>query len=205
MKRSYKQNCGLAHAMDVIGERWTLLIIRELLIGPRRYGELLENLVGIGTNLLASRLKELEEKGFVGKTDSQYSLTDIGRRLEPVVWEIVRFGLGLEIGDDEDRLTRTVWDAVALRALYSADNDNAVDGRYVVELNGAAFVVDKQQWDPVVSPGDSDRYVARVSLSKDTARALASGRMSYSDADIVVEGSKREGKKLLRALGIVPS
>jgi DNA-binding HxlR family transcriptional regulator len=204
MKRSYKQNCSLAHAMDVIGERWTLLIVRELLIGPRRYGELLENLVGIGTNLLASRLKELEGNGLVEKADSQYSLTDTGLRLEPVVWEIVRFGLGLGIGDDEDRLTRSEWDAVALRALYSADKDSAVDGRYVVELNGAPFVLDKQQEDPVVSPGDTDRYVARVSLSKDTARALASGRTSYSDSDIVVEGSKREGKKLLRALGIVP-
>ena len=190
--------------MDLIGERWTLLIVRELLIGPRRYGELLENLVGIGTNLLASRLKELEGSGLVEKKGPQYTLTESGRRLEPVVWEIVRFGLGLGVGDDDDRLTRTEWDAVALRALYSAENDSAVDGRYVVELNGAPFVVDKQRTDPVVSPGNTDSFVARVSLSKDTARALASGNTTYSDADIVFEGSKREGKKLLRALGIVP-
>ena len=63
--RSYRQYCGLARALDVVGDRWTLLVIRELLEGPRRYAELLDGLPGIATNLLAERLRSLEENGIV--------------------------------------------------------------------------------------------------------------------------------------------
>ena len=63
--RSYHQFCGLARALDRVGERWTLLLVRNLLLGPRRYGELLDGLPGITTNLLAKRLKELEEQGII--------------------------------------------------------------------------------------------------------------------------------------------
>jgi DNA-binding HxlR family transcriptional regulator len=63
--RTYGQNCGVARALDVLGERWTLLIVRELLLGPRRYRDLLDALAGIGTNLLAARLKALEAQGIV--------------------------------------------------------------------------------------------------------------------------------------------
>ena len=64
-RRTYNQYCGLASALDVLGERWTLLIIRELLMGPRRYTDLLADLPGVGTNLLAERLKTLVERGLV--------------------------------------------------------------------------------------------------------------------------------------------
>ena len=66
-KRRYGQYCSLARALDVVGERWTLLIIRELLNGPRRYQEMLDNLPGIGTNLLAARLRDLGDAGIVRK------------------------------------------------------------------------------------------------------------------------------------------
>ena len=73
-KRSYGQYCGLAHALDLIGERWSLLVIRELMTGPKRYKDLLKRLPGIGTNLLAQRLKFQEEQGILeppaGSSDS---------------------------------------------------------------------------------------------------------------------------------------
>ena len=68
-KRSYRQNCALALASDLVGERWSLLMIRDLLTGPKRYNELGQSLQGMGTNLLASRLKQLETAGIVEKTD----------------------------------------------------------------------------------------------------------------------------------------
>jgi DNA-binding HxlR family transcriptional regulator len=68
-RRSYNQYCGLAAALDVLGERWTLLIIRELLVRPRRYRDLLADLPGIGTNLLAERLKFLVDEGLVRQRD----------------------------------------------------------------------------------------------------------------------------------------
>src|SRR6187549_2526493 len=90
--RSYHQFCGLARALDVVGERWTLLLVRNLLLGPRRYGDLLEELPGITTNLLAKRLRALCEHGLVEKTALPppaaipvYALTEAGAALEPAI------------------------------------------------------------------------------------------------------------------------
>jgi len=98
-KRSYGQHCAVARGLDVIGDRWTLLIVRDLLLGPQRYTDLLEGLPGIGTNLLAARLRELEESGVVERAvlpppagSAVYRLTGDGRALEPVIFAIGRWG-----------------------------------------------------------------------------------------------------------------
>src|SRR5712691_3728539 len=98
-RRSYNQYCALARALDVVGERWTLLLVRELLLGPRRYKDLLDGLPGIGTNLLADRLKHLEDAGMIRRVvlpppagSAVYELTELGRRLEPAVFELGRWG-----------------------------------------------------------------------------------------------------------------
>ncbi|MEX2524136.1 MAG: helix-turn-helix domain-containing protein [Gammaproteobacteria bacterium] len=208
MQRSYQQNCALAHALDQVGERWTLLIVRELLVSPRRYSELLENLAGIGTNLLASRLRTLEAQGIIGKSGHLYSLTEFGRRLEPVVHELVRFGLALGIDDDAENLTRPEWDIVALRALYRSDVAAGLEGRYVLELNGFPFCIEKVGDDVNIHNADIDNPRIRVSLSKAIARKLANEEISYNNAvrrkSIRVSGSEREAKKLLRSFSIVP-
>src|SRR5215208_3219659 len=91
-RRTYNQYCGLAAALDVLGERWTMLIIRELLIRPRRYRDLQADLPGIGTNLLAERLKFLVDEGLVRQRDLSggskrqvYEITEVGEELRPVV------------------------------------------------------------------------------------------------------------------------
>jgi DNA-binding HxlR family transcriptional regulator len=111
-KRSYQQYCPTAYALDVLGDRWTLLIIRDLLFGPRRYTDLLGGLPGIGTNLLANRLKELEAEEIVRKTklpppasSTVYQLTERGRELSPVIKILADWGLELmptEVPDDND-------------------------------------------------------------------------------------------------------
>ncbi len=97
--RSYHQYCAVARGLDLIGDRWTLLMIRDLLLGPKRYKDLLEGLPGIGTNLLADRLRELEQLGVVERAvlpppagSSVYRLTELGQALEPVVAAIGRWG-----------------------------------------------------------------------------------------------------------------
>jgi DNA-binding HxlR family transcriptional regulator len=110
MKRSYGQYCGVARALDLVGERWTLLVVRELIVGPQRYKDLLEALPGIGTNLLAARLRELEDAGIVARrklpppaASQVYELTDFGRELDPIVTALGRWGrkrLEPEPGDD---------------------------------------------------------------------------------------------------------
>ncbi len=97
--RSYGQFCGLARALEHVGDRWTLLIVRQLLVGPRRYVDLQRALTGISTNVLADRLQRLEGDGIVEATELPapartpvWALTAEGRDLEPVVLELLRFG-----------------------------------------------------------------------------------------------------------------
>ncbi|OMC46388.1 transcriptional regulator [Mycobacterium sp. IS-2888] len=100
-RRNYNQNCPIARGLDVLGERWTLLILRELVGGPRRYGDLRDELPGIATNLLAERLKELQDAGLVDRADlpapigrTVYTLSDDGwQRVLPVLRSIAWFGL----------------------------------------------------------------------------------------------------------------
>ncbi|MEO0398583.1 MAG: helix-turn-helix domain-containing protein [Pseudomonadota bacterium] len=93
MARTYNQECVLAYALDLLGERWTLLIFRELFLGPVRFGDLHAALPGIGTNLLSKRLKELEEAGLVisatPEARSKYRLTDKGEDLRPMMREFM--------------------------------------------------------------------------------------------------------------------
>ena len=121
-KRSYKQNCALAHAVDAIGERWSLLLIRELMLGPRRYGELNKALKGMGTNLLVSRLRDLESVRIVRKVtrgrNHSYELTESGRALEPAVLALIRWGMRYADRGQVGYLHRPEWDLVALKALF---------------------------------------------------------------------------------------
>ena len=98
MKR-YDQYCPIACSLGLVGERWTLLVVRELMEGPKRYTDLVGGLHGIGTNILAARLKELEAAGLVAKhrlpppaASTVYELTAAGRQLRPVLHELARFG-----------------------------------------------------------------------------------------------------------------
>jgi len=125
-RRSYDQYCGLARALDVLGERWTLLVVRNLLLGPQRYSELLRGLPGITTNLLAKRLQEMEAEGLVERGDgtsdaTAYRLTDLGRELEPAIHALGRWGWR-RMGKPTSRDRRSVeWLLVALRRRYRGD------------------------------------------------------------------------------------
>ena len=101
MKR-YDQYCPIACSLSLVGERWTLLVVRELMHGPKRYTDLVDGLHGIGTNILAARLKELEAAGLVERrklpppaASNVYELTSTGQELRPVLHELARFGARL--------------------------------------------------------------------------------------------------------------
>jgi len=100
VSKHYEQYCPIAHALDLVGERWALLIVRELLYGPQRYTDLAANLPGIGTNILAARLKDLETCGIVAKrrlpppaASQVYELTPYGMALKPAVRELALWGI----------------------------------------------------------------------------------------------------------------
>jgi DNA-binding HxlR family transcriptional regulator len=98
-KRPYQLLCPIARALDIVGDRWSLLILRDLHAGPARFQQLHEGL-GVATNLLSTRLAELSESGMIQKLDvnghSAYALTDLGRHTDLLIWELSRFGGLLE-------------------------------------------------------------------------------------------------------------
>ena len=109
-KRTYGEMCPVARSLDVIGERWTILVVRELLLGPKRFKDLLSRLPAMGTNRLADRLKGLQDAGVIAKrtlpapADVQvYELTAHGERLRPLVYCLGAWGSELPIPDDADR------------------------------------------------------------------------------------------------------
>lgn len=119
--RSYEQNCGLARAMDLLGERWTVILLRELGIGPRRYKDLSERLPGMGTNLLAARLKSLEETGVIRRvklpapaSTHAYELTETGAELRPILGQLSVWGLRHGVPFDERDQTRAIWPVLSL-------------------------------------------------------------------------------------------
>ncbi len=136
MSRDYGQYCGLARALDVVGDRWNLLIVRQLLIGPARFGELREGLPGIATNLLTDRLRDLESAGVVGRRLSDeanvitYALTEWGAQLREPVNALIRWATPLMVRGPEGDAFRPDGFLVALPALFAgrtpADQSTAV-------------------------------------------------------------------------------
>ena len=163
--RSYGQYCGLTSAVELIGERWAMLIIRDLMVGPRRYTDLKQGLPKIPTNILSARLKELQEGGIVRRaplyrTGLVYELTPYGRQLEPIVLALGRWGFAQmgEPGPDDivtaDSLTmalRTAFRADAAATLAPADYELHVGSVALrVQVDGEALRI--AQLAPVAPP-----------------------------------------------------
>jgi DNA-binding HxlR family transcriptional regulator len=112
MAKKYEQYCPVAHSLELVGDRWALLVVRELIQGPKRYTDLAEGLPGIGTNILAARLRDLETAGIVEKkilpppaASRVYELTEYGLALKPVMRELALWGArSLGPPTDEDEL-----------------------------------------------------------------------------------------------------
>jgi DNA-binding HxlR family transcriptional regulator len=118
-RRSYRQFCGLARALDRLGERWTLLIVRNLLLGPKRYSELLEGLPGITTNLLAKRLREMTALGLLEKQERDwYALSELGAALEPAIMELGRWGGRFLVAPEPGDRLDIAWALLSLKRRY---------------------------------------------------------------------------------------
>ncbi|MDA0637842.1 helix-turn-helix domain-containing protein [Nonomuraea sp. MCN248] len=137
--RPYGHYCAVARSLDVVGERWSLLVVRELLDGPKRYVDLLAGLAGVSTGMLAARVKALEEAGVISRrtlpppaASKVYELTPAGRRLEPVIIELARFGLGLLGEQGEDDAFQIHWIAPSLRAMFRPEREP--EARVTVEF-----------------------------------------------------------------------
>ncbi|MER7803607.1 helix-turn-helix domain-containing protein [Streptomyces parvulus] len=189
-RRSYDQYCSAARALDAVGDRWTLLIVRELLAGPRRYTDLHADLPGVSTDVLASRLKDMEREGLTTRRRLPppgvayvYELTARGRELLPVLDALGVWGAG-ELGARRptDAL-RAHWFALPLlRALGEA---GAAEGLVEVRLEEGDFHLyagvpdDGPVYGDGPAPGEPD---ARLVLDAGTCAALARGETGLRDA-----------------------
>ena len=208
-KRSYDQHCTVARALDVVGERWTLLLVRELLTGPKRYKDLLAGLPGIGTNLLAARLKALEEHGVVRRATlpppagtGVYELTGLGRSLESVVLSLSRWGSRLVEEPREGDDVRPAWAAMALRSLFEP-GAGCPREVYEFRIDGETFHL-KVEGDAVEArQGAADAPDVAISGGAGTFLSLAAGRLGPEEAlgsgKIRVE-DQRDGAALERCL-----
>ncbi|WP_394619922.1 winged helix-turn-helix transcriptional regulator [Lentzea sp. JNUCC 0626] len=145
-RRDFGQYCGLARALELVGERWALLIVRNLLVRPHRYTELQTGLAGIPTNVLATRLKELEQAGLVERQVAPapargvvYALTEVGRSLEPALLSLARWG-ATQLGEPQpgDRVTP---EGMALNMRAAFRPEQAVDMTAAWEIHVRDAVV----------------------------------------------------------------
>ncbi|MEU2613499.1 helix-turn-helix domain-containing protein [Micromonospora sp. NPDC007271] len=162
--RSYGQFCPVARAVDVLGDRWTMLILRELLIRDSRYSDLRDALPGIATNLLAERLRQLESDGLVERVGlprpasaAAYRLTDRGRAVEPVIHALAQWGAPLLSPGQGDDAFRSHWLRLAAPLLLDGTDLAQLEGLTVLVRTGDApvlFVVEAGRLDvrPAPSP-----------------------------------------------------
>ncbi|HET6503205.1 MAG TPA: helix-turn-helix domain-containing protein [Amycolatopsis sp.] len=186
--RSYEQVCFVARALDVLGERWTLLIVRELTLGPRRYSDLLTSLPGMGTSLLATRLKHLEKHDVLRRTTTPgpgrvaaYELTERGEQLLPVLAGLAQWGAGLD--DPPPGYTNhAAWPMVAMRLTapeQAADFNTLTEltiGDETLWLHGDGKQVRTGTGPAPLPPG------LRLTSDTNTFHALAKGRLTVADA-----------------------
>jgi DNA-binding HxlR family transcriptional regulator len=163
-RRTYGQQCGIARGLDFVGERWAMLVIRDLILGPKRFTDLQESLPGIATNVLTQRLKQLEADGVVQRrklpppaASTVYELTEYGRELEPVLLAFGRWGarsLGPPTGDE---VTRPEWFGVALKAFFTADAAEGVDATVALRFDDGALTLAIRDGRLDVSVGSPDQ------------------------------------------------
>jgi DNA-binding HxlR family transcriptional regulator len=188
-RRSYDQYCPAARALDLVGDRWTLLIVRELLAGPRRYTDLHADLPGVSTDVLASRLKDMERDGLTSRRRLPppgaayvYELTGRGRELLPVLQALGEWGAA-ELGERRPTdAVRAHWFALPL--LRSLREHAAGEGLVEVRLEEGDFHLYVGTQDGPVygegpAPGEPD---ARLELDAATCEAVGRGELSLSGA-----------------------
>lgn len=189
--RSYNQFCALARTLDALGERWTLLLIRELLLGPRRFTDLMSGLPGIAPNLLSDRLRALEGQGVISRATLPppagarvYELTARGRRLQPALLELARWGMEPMEPPRPDEHRRPGWYAVALQAAFRPELAHDLEESYAFVIDDVAFHLEVADGEAHARYGapQAAAFVLRTSLAN--LLALATGIRSPRGSEL---------------------
>ena len=203
----YRQYCALARALDVVGDRWTLLIVRELVPGPRRFTDLVDGLPGISRKLLTERLRELEGDGIVARKQlpppaarQVYELTDEGRDLATAMVPLLGWGTR-RLGDRRSGESfRGRWAAVGLAALADREAAKGVSETYQYLIGGSAFHFTVDDGSIQLHDGRAEDPAVTLTTDADTWADIMAGRTTESSAAstgaLTVAGDRQAAKRL---------
>ena len=213
-RRSYNQICGLAQALDLIGERWTLLVLRELLLGPKRFGALKDALPGVSANLLSERLRSLADAGLIESIElpspatgiSAYALTERGEGLREPIESLSLWGMDLL---EPEKQIAAGWTArgslMASSLMAQARRDGSLEDLDSLVLNasvaGERFVIRVIDGAGSVRHGAIEDADAELDLDLRGFYEVLSGRMELDSAAVVPAGAVTRVAALLTALG----
>lgn len=195
-KRTYNMYCAIAKALDVVGERWTLLIVHEVLSGPKRFKDFLDNLPGIGTNLLSKRLKELEQADIIRHrklpppaASEVYEITEHGQGLEEVVLGLGRWGTPLLGLPKPDELFRPVWALYAMKDRFVPENAVGINKTYEFHIDDD--ILQARVEDQQIFPTQGAAWKPDVVITMDSATLLDIGTYQLDPLDAHQQGRVR--------------
>jgi DNA-binding HxlR family transcriptional regulator len=209
--RTKLDGCGIAHASDLLGQRWALLVIRELLLGPKRFTDLRAGIPDISPNVLGQRLRELEESGIIRRrklappaATQVYELTEWGRELEPAVLALGRwashspgFPLGAPMGPDSLVL--------ALKTAFDPAKADGLEATYELWLGELPFEIAVKRGELEASRGEAERPDATIRSDTGTVAGIVFGGNRLGSGleagDLSIEGSRGAVRALFKAVG----
>jgi DNA-binding HxlR family transcriptional regulator len=208
IKRTYRDRCGVARALDLVGERWALLVVRELLLGPKRFTDLRAGLPHVAADVLSQRLRELERAGVVRRRKLDppagsrvYELTDWGYELEPVVLALGRWGSRAPFppGDPQIGVDSAI---LALKTLFAPSAADGLSASYELRLGQHRFHARVAGGRLEVVRGEAPEPDATIETDPATLSAVLWHGRRLAEAlrskDIKIEGSRPAVKRFLK-------
>lgn len=206
--RTYGDSCGIARGLDILGDRWTLLVLRELLLGPKRFSDLETGLGRIGPDVLAQRLRDLESSGLVRRATLDvpgrtrvYELTERGHEAEPVLHALGRFGATTALPDAAPALG-VDGAAVALRTMFDPARAGALHAVYELRLADDVFCVSVADGELTLERGVPRRADVVITTTPGPLAALLWHGRSLADAidtgEVSVRGNRRTAARFCR-------
>jgi DNA-binding HxlR family transcriptional regulator len=196
-KRSYEDACGIARALDTVGERWSLMVVRELLLGPKRFTDLRNSLPGIGPDVLTQRLKDLEAAGIARKhklpppaASTVYELTPAGLALEPALQALGRWGGAYAPPPSEGMCMSLDAHLLSLRTLFSPALAGDLRSRVSLRLDGQDFYAIVADGECEVERGTVDEPDVTITGAAAELFSVVRGAETMDTAPIEVEGDR---------------
>jgi DNA-binding HxlR family transcriptional regulator/putative sterol carrier protein len=205
--RGYGQFCGLARALDLVGGRWALLVVRDLLTGPKRFSQLHDGLPGIPTNVLTTRLRELEEAGIVQRSVHPrpergvvYELTEFGRELEQPLMSLGSWGAKALGPEQRGDYVSTESLTMALRGAFRAEHADGTRRLYELRIDDKELRVAVEDGEMTVAAGSDQEPDVVLETDPDVLADLLTGRLDVDAArksgDVRVTGTRAQVRRL---------